>query len=190
MSHPVFRVPTWIVIIRPVRSISRKGQVLRSGSSALSTAKAASAFRSFGTARHGQVGRFNRLYGGSGREEPRCVASNGAVLHVWSGRTSCSNRQSSRASLPFHGTEALRSVGPDHPVLRRTPTGHGKGRRLHQVRGDRPHDGSASPPHGGGNGSDCQDHRDDESPAAVAIPGILRGHMPTISNDIEMKIWS
>src|ERR1039457_5142258 len=61
VSHPVFRVPTWIVIIRPVRSISRKGQVLRSGSSALSTAKAASAFRSFGTARHGQVGRFNRL---------------------------------------------------------------------------------------------------------------------------------
>src|ERR1039457_5142257 len=56
-------------------------------------------------------------YGGSGREEPRCVASNGAVLHVWSGRTSCSVIQSSRASLPFHGTEALRSVGPDHPVL-------------------------------------------------------------------------
>ena len=25
MSHPLFRVTTWIVIIRPVRTISRKG---------------------------------------------------------------------------------------------------------------------------------------------------------------------
>jgi hypothetical protein len=29
-----------------------------------------------------------------------------------------------------------------------------------------------------------------KSPAAVSIPGILRGHTPATSTDIEVKIWS
>lgn len=60
MSHPSRRVPPWAVTIRPVRTISRKGQVSRSGSSASSTAKDASALRSSAIERVEPVGKSSR----------------------------------------------------------------------------------------------------------------------------------
>ncbi len=131
------------------------------------------------------------FHGGSGREEPRCIASNGAVLHVWSGRASRPSRQPSRAVVPFYGTKALRSVEPaslpffeEHPLVTAKANDFIKFAVIVRI------DGPTTSPHGGGDGSDGTDRRDDESSAAVALSGILRGHTPAISNDIEMKIWS
>ena len=66
-------------------------------------------------------------------------------------------------------------------VLQRTSTQNREAARLRAVRSRPPDDGGRSAPHGGGPGAHRLDHRGDESPAAVSVSGILRGHTPAIS---------
>ena len=190
LSHPLLRVVAWAVKIRPVRAISRKGQVSSSGSSASSTARAA--FRSRWSAMRAALsaGRF-----GMSSQSHSGHVTTGARTPRWGVRVRVPDRehperQPSGAPSPLLREAAVGSAPPGCAVLRRKPTDHRETPRLRTVRRRPPVHGRRRSPNGGRVVDDCSLDRADESPAAVSVSGILRGHTPAISADAELKIWS
>ena len=193
MSHPRYRV-AWAVKIRPVRTISRKGQASSSGPSASSTVKGASRSRWCATPGVGSAGR-SSTSSPSPRPRPSRPALD-QLLELFGCGCIIENTRHDNHRHPLlrfsvkRRADLVRVVVPffeEHPLITAKRADFEQfASVLQMMEGRAPARGRPSAHRSG--------DRADEPTRAVSIPGILRGHTPATScrqrrEDMVLAPW-